>query len=153
MVLSTATGPCLTYYGSPERLKTSGVLVGVASLGRSWKWGCRGRSAPGFKPRCRSHVGSNHVVWGLPLLLGLGSGKARCSRHTELSLSGLGECRKKRQCGKERQCGKKRYNVGRKGVKGLWLVGHEKVPHGFLLRTGDHSYAVAGAGNQGRPAN
>ena len=27
--------------------------------------------------------------------------------------------------------------AGRKGVKGLLLVGHEKVPHGFGLRTGD----------------
>ena len=26
---------------------------------------------------------------------------------------------------------------GRKGVKGLLLVGHEKVPHGFGLTSGD----------------
>ena len=30
--------------------------------------------------------------------------------------------------------------LGRKGVKGLLLVGHEKVPHGFGL-TGDHGGA------------
>ena len=35
---------------------------------------------------------------------------------------------------------------GRKGVKGLLLVGHEKVPHGFGL-TGDHGGDTAdGAG-------
>ena len=32
---------------------------------------------------------------------------------------------------------------GRKGVKGLLLVGHEKVPHGFGL-TGDHGGNTAG---------
>ena len=36
---------------------------------------------------------------------------------------------------------------GRKGVKGLLPVGHEKVPHGFGL-TGDHgSDAADGAGS------
>ena len=35
---------------------------------------------------------------------------------------------------------------GRKGEKGLWLVGHEKVPHGFGL-TGDRGGDTAdGAG-------
>ena len=28
--------------------------------------------------------------------------------------------------------------AGRKGVKGLLLMGHEKVPHGSGLRAGDH---------------
>ena len=37
--------------------------------------------------------------------------------------------------------------LGRKGEKGLLLVGHEKVPHGFEL-TGGHSGDTAdGAGN------
>ena len=37
--------------------------------------------------------------------------------------------------------------LGRKGVKGLLLVGHEKVPHGFGL-TGDRGSDTAdGAGN------
>ena len=40
--------------------------------------------------------------------------------------------------------------VGRKGVKGLLLVGHEKVPCGFGIRTGDPSNTADGAGNQGR---
>ena len=31
---------------------------------------------------------------------------------------------------------------GRKGLKGLLLVGHEKVPHGFGL-TGDHGGDIA----------
>ena len=36
---------------------------------------------------------------------------------------------------------------GRKGEKGLLLVGHEKVPHGFRL-TGDHGSDTAdGAGS------
>ena len=40
---------------------------------------------------------------------------------------------------------------GRKGVKGLLLVGHEKVPHGFGL-TGDLSGDTAdGAGTEGLP--
>ena len=37
--------------------------------------------------------------------------------------------------------------LGRKGVKGLLLVGHEKVPHGFGL-TGDRGGdTAAGAGS------
>ena len=41
----------------------------------------------------------------------------------------------------------------RKGVKGLFLVGHEKVPRRFRL-TGDHGGNTAdGAGNQGRSAS
>ena len=48
-----------------------------------------------------------------------------------------------------------RDHEGRKGVKGLLLVGHEKVPCGFGLKTGDHSNGdtVDSAGNCGRPAN
>ena len=43
--------------------------------------------------------------------------------------------------------GSRRDAVGRKGVKGLLLVGHEKVPHGFGL-TGDGSDNTDdGAGN------
>ena len=37
--------------------------------------------------------------------------------------------------------------AGRIGVKGLLLVGHEKVPCGFGLRTGDPDYTADGAGN------
>ena len=41
--------------------------------------------------------------------------------------------------------------LGRKGVKGHLLVGHEKVPHGFGL-TGDcGSNTVDGAGTKGLP--
>ena len=43
--------------------------------------------------------------------------------------------------------------MGRKGVKGLLLVGHEKVPCGFRLRTGDPGDTADGAGNHGRPAS
>ena len=79
------------------------------------------------------------MVWGLPLPRSLGSWKAKCSRDAELSLSSLGECR--------------RDVWGRKGVKGLLLLGHEKMPRGFGLRTGDHGGDRAdGAGNHGRPA-
>ena len=40
---------------------------------------------------------------------------------------------------------------GRKGEKGLLLVGHEKVPHGSGL-TGDHGRDIAdGAGTEGLP--
>ena len=38
--------------------------------------------------------------------------------------------------------------MGRKGVKGFSLVGHEKVPCGFGLRTGDTDDSV---GNRGSP--
>ena len=41
----------------------------------------------------------------------------------------------------------------RKGVKGFSLVGHEKVPRGFGLRTRDPSDTADGAGNCGRPAS
>ena len=78
------------------------------------------------------------MVLGLPLPRGLGSRKTRCSSQ-ELSLSNLEECR--------------RDNEGRKGVKGLLLVGHEKVPHGFGLRTGGRRNTADGTGNCGRPAN
>ena len=41
---------------------------------------------------------------------------------------------------------------GRKGVKGLFLVGHEKVPSGFGIRPGDCGGDTAdGSGNRGRP--
>ena len=41
------------------------MLVGVTDCGTSWKWGCRGRLALGFKPRRGSHAGSfwEHVAW------------------------------------------------------------------------------------------
>ena len=38
-------------------------------------------------------------------------------------------------------------------MKGLSLVGHEKVPRGFGLRTGDPGDTADGVGNRGRPAN
>ena len=43
--------------------------------------------------------------------------------------------------------------MGRKGVKGLLLVGHEEVPPGYGLRIGDPSDTADGAGNHGRPAS
>ena len=43
---------------------------------------------------------------------------------------------------------------GRKGVKGVSLVGQGKVPRGFGLSTGDPGSDIAdGAGNCGRPAS
>ena len=41
---------------------------------------------------------------------------------------------------------------GRKGVEGLSLVSHEKVPRGFGLRTGDCSDTADGAGDCGELA-
>ena len=76
---------------------------------------------------------------GLPLPHSIGSWKARCSSNAELSLSSLEECR--------------RDTAGRKGVKGLLLVGHEEVPCGFGLRTRDPSDTADGVGNRGRPAS
>ena len=82
-----------------------------------------------------SHDKKNHMALaeGLPLPCSLGSQKARCSSDAELSLSSLEECR--------------RDTVGRRGVKGLLLVGHEKVKWGFGLRTGDPGDTADGAGN------
>ena len=101
------------------------MLASVAKCGKSWKWGCRGRLALGFKPRCgscdkKNHMAlagnhhaalaeENHVALGLPLSRGLGRRKAWCSRDAEISLSSLQECR--------------RDAAGRKGVKGFLLVG------------------------------
>ena len=33
-----------------------GMLAGVPDCRRNWKWGCLGRLALGFKPRCGSHT-------------------------------------------------------------------------------------------------
>ena len=79
------------------------------------------------------------MALGLPLTCSLGSQKARCSSYAELSLSSLEECR--------------REAAGRKGVKGLLLVGHEKVQCGFGLRTRDPCGTADGAGTQGRPTS
>ena len=74
------------------------------------------------------------MALGLPLPCSSGSWEARCSSGAELSVSSSEECR--------------RDAAGRKAVKGLLLVGHEKVPHGFGLRTGDNGGDTAdGAGN------
>ena len=84
-------------------------------------------------------LGENHVILGLPSPCSLGSWKPRCSSNAELSLSSLEECRKD--------------IVGRKGVKGLLLVSHEKVPRGFGLRTGDFGDTADGAGDSGKPVD
>ena len=81
----------------------------------------------------------NHAVLGLPLPRCLESRKSRRSSNAELSLSSLEECR--------------RDIAGRKGVKGLLLVGQEKVPRGSGLRTGDPGDTADGAGNRGSRAS
>ena len=99
----------------------------------AWELGVR-RAPHGFDEK------RDHAALGLPLPCSLGSWEARCSSDAELSLSSLEE--------------RGRDAVGRKGVRGLLLVGHEKVPCGFGLRTGDpSSTADGGAGNRGRPAS
>ena len=79
------------------------------------------------------------MALGLPLPCSLGSWKAGCSSDAELSLSSSEEC--------------KRDTAGRKGVKGRLLVGHEEVPHGFRLRTGDPGDTADSAGNLGRSSS
>ena len=86
-----------------------------------------------------SQVGWNHVALGLPLPHSLGSWKAGYSSDAEISTSSLEECRG--------------HIVGRKGVKGLLLLGQEKVPLGFGLRTGDPWDTADGAGSRRRPAS
>ena len=70
--------------------------------------------------------------------------KARCSNHSELSLSSLKECRETMQ---DYARGQYQSPAGRKGVEELLLVGHEKVPCRFGLRTGDLGNTAGGAGN------
>ena len=103
--------PAWNYYGSPERLKTTGVLAGAAACERSRKWGYRGSSRLGCKLKAGHHVGQ------------------RLDREDNV-----------------------RPHAKKRG-KGLSLVGHERVPRGFGLRTGDHGGDTAdGAGNLGRAA-
>ena len=61
--------------------------------------------------------GQNHAALGLPLPHSLGSWKARCSSDAKLSLKSLEECR--------------RHAAGRKGVKGLLLLGHGRYHTGL----------------------
>ena len=75
------------------------------------------------------------MALGLPVPCGLGSWKARCSSEAELSLGSLEE--------------RRRDAAGRTGEKGLLLLGPEKVPHGFGLRTADPGVTADGAGNLG----
>ena len=137
-----------TYYAAQKSWRNTGMLAGVASCGMSQKWGCRGRLALGFKPRHGSHARGDHTallrkegttrLWWASEPCSLGSWNARCSSDAKLSLSSLEECW--------------RDTAGRKGVKGLLLVGQEKVPRRFGLRTGDPGDTADGAGNRGRPA-
>ena len=107
-----------------------GVRNGAAE--EDWCWD--------LSPGVAAMLGGAHVALGLPLPCSLGSWKARCSSNAELSLSSLEECR--------------RDIAGRKGVKGLLLMGQEKVPRRFRLRTGGRSGDTAdGAGHGGRPAS
>ena len=48
--------PARTYCGSPERLKTEGVLAGAASCGRIQKWGYGGGTRLGFKLKVGRHL-------------------------------------------------------------------------------------------------
>ena len=129
--------PAQTYDSSLEKLEKYGNADRCSPCGRSRKRGCRGRLALGFKPRRSSHDKKNRAALALPLPHSLGNRKVTCSSDAELSLSSLEECR--------------RATAGRKGVKGLLLVGHEKVPCDFGLRTRDPSDTADGAGNQERP--
>ena len=38
------------------------MLAGVTDCRRSWKWGCRGRLALGFKPGHSSHTREDHAA-------------------------------------------------------------------------------------------
>ena len=95
--------------------------------------------ALGFKSRHGSHYKKNHAAFGLPSPCSLGSQKVRRSSDAEPSLSSLEEFRR---------------DAGRKRVKGLLLVGHEKVSCRFGLRTGGCGRDTAdGVGNHRRPAS
>ena len=102
-----------------------------------------------------SHVGSNQCFRGLESR-GLGSRKARCSTHSELFLRGSGECRRDNaglEMGDNVRLGMGtiQNHAGRKEMKGLLLLGHEKLPCGFGLINGDHGSDTAeGTGNDKR---
>ena len=87
-----------------------GVLAGVASCRRSWKW-----------------VMEEDQGWHLNT-----KGRPPCAMEKVRDLAG--------------PCG------GKKGWKRLSTAGHEEVPHGFGLRTGDLADTDDGVGNRGRPA-
>ena len=109
-----------------------GVLAGVTDCKKSRKWACRGRWALGFKPRHSSHRR------GGPR--GSDGGKGRGPRGFGVLLFATWLRQQESLCWE-----------GRKGEKGLLLVGHEKVPHGFGL-TGDcssHTADDAGSLNHG----
>ena len=44
--------------------KNTGMLAGIADCGMSWKWGCRGGLALGFKIQVGSHPGGDHMALG-----------------------------------------------------------------------------------------
>ena len=104
-----------------QSLKNRGMLAGVTDCGRSQKWGCRGRLGLGFKPRRHSHLAS---LFGTIRLFG-------CSLLPLLP----------------RGLGSRRDFAGGKGVKGLLLMGHEKVPHGFGLNGDCGGDTADGAGS------
>ena len=90
------------------------MLAGVTDCRRSWKWGCRGRLALGFKPRCGSLRGGGPCGFG-----------EKREDHVVLRSSLL-------PCG----LGSRTDFARKKREKGFLLVGCEKVPHGSGL-TGD----------------
>ena len=102
-----------------KSLENTGMLAGVTDCGQSRRWGCTGKLVLGFKPRNGSRAG------------GLGP--------SSIGVLPFAMWLRKQ----ERPC-----REG-EGWKGLLLVGREKVPHGFGLRTGDRSGDTAdGAGNR-----
>ena len=133
--------------------KNMGMLAGVAIVGGVGNRAAEEERGPRGSGMGQTHTALerggedphsfgkvwNHEALGLPLPCSLGSWKSRCRSDAELSLSSLEEAEKTL--------------LGRKWMKGLSLVGLEKVPHGFGLRTGDACSTADGAGNQGRPAS
>ena len=94
--------------------------VGNEAAEKDWRWDLN----PGMAAmQGRTTRLGMHRALGVPLPRSLGSQKARCSSDAELFLSSLEKCRTDL--------------AGRKGVKGLLLVGQEKVPCGFGFTTGD----------------
>ena len=112
------------------------MLAGVTDCRRSQKWGCKGRWALGFKPRP-----SSHRVEETTRLQSKWGGDHAALKESREDHEVLGcfflSC----------SLGSRRDFARKKGERGLLLVGHEKVPHGFGL-TGDRSSHTAdGAGS------
>ena len=106
----------------------------------SLAWGLGKAEAQGWRDIL--HINNSSLAYSYSLVL---TSVADCGRSQKCSCRGGSRLGFKLKGGlpggmgdNVRQWEAMQDHEGRKGVKGLSLVGHEKVPYGFELRTGDH---------------